>query len=160
VFYQDTNLLYRKTGFCVQLRLKGSRVVGLDLLPYRIIGTGLRSLDAGEKRAFRADMTEISRPFKTADGPSRAWDAYLAHYGRAGFLAEVNGILERMTTEPEKGAAMFRNRLTTMQHAELWKDVLTRMMTGTPSKSPRHAAQIVIKWLTASTDGSAGIPNR
>ncbi|MGE5813337.1 MAG: CapA family protein [Acidobacteriota bacterium] len=160
VFYQETNLLYRKTGFCLCLRVKGSRVAAIDLVPYRITSNGLRVLDPREERTFLADLAAVSKPFKTADGPVRAWDAYLAHYGREGLITEVNGIVERMKSEPEKGAAMFRNRLTTMQHAELWKDVLTRVMTGAQTKVPRAAADLVRKWLTASVDGSAGIPNR
>ena len=44
------------------------------------------------------------------------------YYGVAGFTSEVLGILDRMKAEPQKGAAMFRNRVTTMQHAELWRE--------------------------------------
>jgi poly-gamma-glutamate capsule biosynthesis protein CapA/YwtB (metallophosphatase superfamily) len=160
VFYQETNLLYRKTGFCVCLRLRGARVAGLELVPYRITPAGLRTLDPPEDREFRADLARISRPFTTARGPLRAWEAYLAYYGPSGFVAEVNGILERMNNEPEKAAAMFRNRITTMQHAELWKDVLTRVMTGPARPVWSDAADAVEKWFTASTDGTAARPNR
>lgn len=160
VFYQETNLLYRKTGACVVLHLKGPSITGLDFVPYRITPTGLRSLDPAESRAFGADLAAVSRPFKTASGPGRAWEAYLAHYGTAGLAAEVNGILERMKSEPQKAAAMFRNRITTAQHAELWKDVLTRAMDARAPRYPREAADIVKKWFTVSVDGSDGIPNR
>jgi poly-gamma-glutamate synthesis protein (capsule biosynthesis protein) len=160
VFHQETNLLYRKTGYCVALRLTGARVAAIDLLPYRITPTGLRTLSPAERRAFRADLARLSKPFKSARGPARAWDAYLAHYGSGGLLAEVNGIVERMKSEPQKAAAMFRNRITTMQHAELWKNVLTRVMAGETPGGPREAADMVKKWFTASVDGTVGIPNR
>lgn len=160
VFYQETNLLYRKTGFCVSLRLERDRVTGIDLHPYRITPSGLRALDAAEGRAFRRDIAQVSRPFDTPDGPERAWDAYLMHYGTAGFAAEVSGILERFRTEPQKAAAMFRNRLTTLQHAELWKDTLTRAIAGERRTPPREAVDTVRKWFAASVDGSDGIPNR
>jgi poly-gamma-glutamate synthesis protein (capsule biosynthesis protein) len=127
-FYQATNLLHRKTGFCVSLWCAGGRVTGVTLHPYRITDTGLRSLDAGERTAFDRTLARLSRPFETAAGPARAWAAWLAHYGERGFRDEVLGILEKMTVEPRKGAAMFRNRITVMQHLELWRTYLTRVM--------------------------------
>jgi len=129
-FYQATGLLHRKTGFCVSLRCAGGRVRGLRLHPYRITDTGLRLLDAAERRAFDRTLVRLSRPFRTAAGPARAWNAWLAHYGDQGFREEVLGILDRMTTDPPKGAAMFRNRITTMQHLEHWQTHLTRVMAG------------------------------
>jgi poly-gamma-glutamate synthesis protein (capsule biosynthesis protein) len=160
VFYQETNLLYRKTGYCVSLRLRGPRIAAIDVVPYRITPTGLRSLDDVEDRAFRADLARISKPFRTTAGPLRAWEAYLAHYGVGGFVAEVNGIVERLEHEPQKAAAMFRNRLTTMQHVELWKDTLTRVIRGPRERPSPEAMDIVKKWFTASVDGTVGTPNR
>lgn len=160
VFHQETNLLYRKTGFCVSLRLERERIRAFDLVPYRITPTGLRALNAAEHRAFRSDIARVSEPFKTPGGPLRAWEAYLAHYGTTGFVAEVTGILERLQAEPQKAAAMFRNRVTTMQHAELWKDTLTRVMDGERRQISPRAAETVRKWFTASVDRNAGIPNR
>jgi poly-gamma-glutamate synthesis protein (capsule biosynthesis protein) len=144
----------------VSLRLKGPRVTGLDLTPYRITPRGLRALDPSEEKAFRVEIARVSKPFRSASGPWRAWQAYLAHYGTAGFLSEVTGILERMKSEPERAAAMFRNRITTMQHAELWKDTLNRVIAGGHPPLPREALETVRKWFSASADGSAGIPNR
>ena len=129
VFYQSTNLLHRKTGFCVSLWCAGGRVTGVHLHPYRITDIGLRSLDAGDRTAFNRTLARLSCPFKTAAGPARAWNAWLAYYGERGFRDEVLGILEKMTVEPRKGAAMFRNRITAMQHLELWRTYLTRVMT-------------------------------
>jgi poly-gamma-glutamate synthesis protein (capsule biosynthesis protein) len=152
VFYQPAPLHYRKVGFFVELHLKADRVAGLELHPYRITEAGLRTLSAVEDRAFRADMARVSRPFETVTGPARAWDAYLAYYGIEGFTAEVAGILERLKTEPRKAAAMFRNRVTTMQHAELWRETLTRIMDG-PTRPPRRELTRTIReWLTRPAD--------
>jgi len=148
VFYQPTDLYYRKVGFCVSLRVEGQVLAGAALHPYRITDAGLRALGSNEDRAFRRTLIRISQPFRTPGGPDRAWDAYLAHYGQEGFRAEVTGILDRMTREPQKGAAMFRNRVTTMQHAELWKDTLTRIVAGRARRPPRTAQKIVGEWST------------
>jgi poly-gamma-glutamate synthesis protein (capsule biosynthesis protein) len=143
VFYQPTTLHHRKTGFCVSLRCEDGRVSAIELHPYRITDTGLRCLDAADARAFSKDLTRLSRPFATAAGPARAWNAWLAYYGDAGFRAEVTGILDRMATDPRKGAAMFRNRITTMQHVEHWQAYLTRVVDGRSRDYARADYQVV-----------------
>ena len=152
VFYQPVTFYYRKVGFCVTLRAQGGRIAGFDIHPYRITDRGLQLLDAREKRAFQKTIARISRPFRTSGGPERAWDAYLAYYGANGFTSEVNMILERMKSEPRKGAAMFRNRVTTMQHAELWRDALTRIMAERVRPPSPHATSVVAEWFTRQAD--------
>jgi len=152
VFYQQTPLYYRKIGYCLSLRLRGDEVLDVELHPYRITDRGLRELPEPEALAFHRAIGRISKPFLAEGGPQRAWDAYLDYYGEAGFRAEVTGILDRMRTERQKGAAMFRNRVTTMQHAELWKDALTRLMADAPRRPPREAAAVVSEWFTRQVD--------
>ncbi len=156
VFFQPVDLHFRKVGFLVTLEVAGEKVEAMELHPYRIGDAGLRTLDDGEARGFRRDLDRVSRPFRTARGHARAWDAYLAHYGQDGFTAEVLGILERMKTERQKGAAMFRNRVTTMQHAELWRAALTRLMADAPAPPSRPALAIVDDWLTRRVSSPAG----
>lgn len=147
VFYQPVDLHYRKTGFLVSLGLEENRVTGVDLHPYRITDQGLRSLGDAEAREFHRDLRDVSRPFRTPGGHARAWEAYLAHYGASGFADEVRMILDRLAREPQKGAAMFRNRLTTMQHAALWRDALTRLMTDAPRPVSARAGAVIARWL-------------
>jgi len=148
VFYQPTALFHRKTGFCTSLRVENGRVSAIELHPYRITDTGLRCLDAKEARDFGRDLTRLSRPFATAAGPARAWNAWLAYYGESGFRAEVTGILDRMAADPRKGAAMFRNRITTMQHVEHWQTFLTRMMEGAGRDYSRADYELVEEYFT------------
>jgi poly-gamma-glutamate capsule biosynthesis protein CapA/YwtB (metallophosphatase superfamily) len=148
VFYQHTDLYYRKIGFCVGIRIAGKVVTGIDVYPYRITESGVCRLEMGEEQQFRRKLSKISRPLKTPGGAAKAWCAYLAYYGMGGFSAEVLTILERMRSEPEKGAAMFRNRITTPQHYELWRDLLTRIMAGEKAQYSREAYRIVQEWFT------------
>jgi poly-gamma-glutamate capsule biosynthesis protein CapA/YwtB (metallophosphatase superfamily) len=147
-FYQHTDLHYRKVGFFVTFECEDNRVESLALHPYVITSEGLRLMSRTEESDFRRTMADLSAPFKTDAGPGRAWQAYLAYYGMSGFTAEVSGILERMKTEPQKAAAMFRNRLTTMQHAELWRDCLTAAIDGVPAKYPASAYRMVEEYFT------------
>ena len=148
VLYQQTVLFYRKIGFCVSVQCDGRRVSAIELHPYRITNIGLRRLDVKEERSFNRDLARISRPFKTAAGPANAWEAWLAFYGEQGFSNEVLGILEQMKTDPQKGAAMFRNRITTLQHSELWRTFLTRMMNREHRGCSQNAYKTVEEWFS------------
>jgi poly-gamma-glutamate synthesis protein (capsule biosynthesis protein) len=152
VFYQPTVLFHRKVGVCVELRLDGARLAGLELHPYVITDAGLRRLRSDEDPAFRRTAARLSAPFRVEGAHLRAWAAYLAYYGVEGFSKDVLGIVDRLRTEPEKAAAMFRNRVTTRQHAELWTDVLTWVMAGEPRRFPASAMALVEEYLTRTAD--------
>jgi len=130
------------------LHCEGHRISGVDLFPYRIADTGLQLLYGSDDADFRRTLDALSAPLKSSSGPGRAWQAYLAYYGMAGFAGEVQGILDRMKTEPHKAAAMFRNRLTTMQHSELWRECLTGIMSGGEWKYPAGAWRMVEEYFT------------
>ena len=147
-FFQPPELHYRRTGFCLTLEARAGRLASYDIHPYRITERGLGALDRGARREFRAALRRVSRPLETAEGVAEAWQATLAHYGPEGFKREVSGILDRMGSEPRKGAAMFRNRLTTLQHAELWRDALTRFMSEKPVPARPAWTRLIDEWLT------------
>ncbi len=158
-FYQLSDLYHRKTGFFVELRARGNSLASYRIHPYRISEKGLASLDGREAEGFRNNIDRISRPLRTASGVEEAWQAYLAYYGPEGFKKEVLGILERMAAEPRKGAAMFRNRITTLQHSELWRDALTRFMAEKKGPVRPALTRIVREWFTRTVpDGAAQKP--
>jgi poly-gamma-glutamate capsule biosynthesis protein CapA/YwtB (metallophosphatase superfamily) len=148
VFSQPTALYYRRTGFCLMIRARGGRLVAHRLHPYRITNQGLRNLPPREEKAFLEKIALISRALRSDSQVRMAWRAYLDHYGTRGFKDEVLAILERMDSEPQKGAAMFRNRITTLQHSELWRDFLTRVVDGGGRPSPAWMSKIVREWLS------------
>lgn len=147
-FFQPPQLHYRRTGFCLRLEVKAGRLASYKIHPYRITEPGLQALARGEERQFREALRRVSAPFKSANGIADAWQSYLAYYGPEGFKKEVLGILEKMDTEPRKGAAMFRNRITTLQHAELWRDALTRFMSEKPVPARPAWTRLIDEWLT------------
>lgn len=148
VFYQTSDLYYRRTGFCLELQIRGDRLSSYALHSYRITEKGLRTLGRQEETKLLDKIGLISEPLKSASGIAQAWQAYLAYYGPSGFKNEVLGILEKMGTEPRKGAAMFRNRITTLQHSELWRDALTRFMAGKDDPVPADMTRIIKEWFT------------
>jgi poly-gamma-glutamate capsule biosynthesis protein CapA/YwtB (metallophosphatase superfamily) len=146
VFYQPTDLIFRRTGFCLTVTFRKGALVSHRLHPYRITETGLRKLPVREEKAFLIKIDRISESLKTPESVRLAWQAYLDHYGIRGFKEEVAAILDRMGSDPRKGAAMFRNRITTLQHSELWRDVLTRIMSAGEERSPAWMSAIVREW--------------
>jgi poly-gamma-glutamate synthesis protein (capsule biosynthesis protein) len=151
VFFQPSELYYRRTGFCLMIHVRGNRLSSYELLPYRITGQGLRKLDSLEGSKFLSEIGRISEPLRSASGIAEAWQAYLAYYGPGGFKKEVLGILEKMETDPRKGAAMFRNRITTLQHSELWRDALTRFMAEKKIPVPAGMTRLIQEWFTKTT---------
>jgi len=148
VFFQPSELYYRRTGFCLQVHVRGGRLSSYELHPYRITEQGLRKLGRREGTKLLSKIGRVSEPLRSASRIAQAWQAYLAYYGPGGFKKEVLGILEKMGSEPRKGAAMFRNRITTLQHSELWRDALTRFMAEKESPVPAGMAHLVEEWFT------------
>ena len=90
----------------------------------------------------------ISEPLNDFPRIIEAWNGFIKHYGINGFQNEVANIMETFAGEPAKGAAMFRNRLTTMQHTQHLVDTMTRIMEGTIDHAPAWALDTVAEWLT------------
>jgi poly-gamma-glutamate capsule biosynthesis protein CapA/YwtB (metallophosphatase superfamily) len=148
VFWQPGDLHYRRTGFFLSLGVLDGRLASVEIHPYRIAANGLRQLRGGEARRFGDALRRVSRPFETKRGVDEAWQSYLAYCGPEGFANEVQGLLLKMAEEPRKGAAMFRNRLTTLQHFELWRDALTRFMSERPAPARPEHTRVIREWLT------------
>jgi len=151
VFYQPTDLYYRKLGYLVNLGLNKGNLVSLELVPYQIHDLGLSCLKGAGLQAFRNKFKEISMPLNDDKKLDAAWNGFLKYYDVNGFFNEISMIMEKIKTEPQKGAAMFRNRLTTMQHYHLWKDFLNRIVEGKLESSPDWAQRLIKEWLTLKT---------
>jgi poly-gamma-glutamate capsule biosynthesis protein CapA/YwtB (metallophosphatase superfamily) len=151
VFYQPSELYYRRTGFCLQINVRGNCLSSYGLHPYRITERGLRKLGRREETELLGKLGRISEPLRSASGIAEAWQAYLAYYGPGGLKKEVLGILAKMESEPRKGAAMFRNRITTLQHSELWRDALTRFMAEKETPVPAGMTRLIEEWFTKTT---------
>ena len=140
--------IHRKIGFLRHAALRRRPGRGLDLHPYRITDTGLRRLDPRGRAGLPARPGAALQPFRPPAGPRAPGRPIWRTTGCRGSRAEVLGILERMKTEPQKGAAMFRNRITTMQHSELWRTFLTRMASGERGGYSRADYRVVEEWFT------------
>ena len=64
--------------------------------------------------------------------------------------------MERFETERPKGAAMFRNRLTTLQHSHHLTDLMTRIMDETLEDAPLWSVALAADYFTRKV--SDGLP--
>jgi poly-gamma-glutamate synthesis protein (capsule biosynthesis protein) len=148
VFWQETDLLYRKLGYLVKAGLSRDGLAHIEFIPYEIGSESLRLLRGEESARFFESLKKVSLPLASPEGVADAWHGFLRYYGIKGFRDEIAMILAKMDQEPAKGAAMLRNRVATMQHREHWIDAMTRIMDGTIDDSPQWACDLAVEWLT------------
>ncbi|MBT7888624.1 MAG: hypothetical protein HN580_06375, partial [Deltaproteobacteria bacterium] len=148
VFYQETELIYRKTGYMVRVGISPKGVVGIELIPYEIQADRLSLLQGAKRDWFFESLQQVSLPLSKPNGAEDAWNGFLSRYGKQGFKDEIQMLMERLDSETEKGAAMFRNRLTTMQHQQHWIDTMNRMISGTIDQAPEWSLSLLEQWLT------------
>ncbi|MCK5837684.1 MAG: hypothetical protein KAH09_10490, partial [Desulfobacula sp.] len=103
-------------------------------------------------QTFWEKFKEISLPLHDDKKFKETWYGFLHYYGVNGFFDEISMIMEKIKTDPKKGAAMFRNRLTTLQHYNHWKDFMTRIVEGELESSPLWSRFLIDEWLTCKTD--------
>lgn len=151
VFYQPSDLVYRKIGYILKVGISGRSLTGIRLVPYQISDQGLNLLTGKRLAWFFGKMQRISQPLETMDDIEAAWNGFLRHYGVGGFFDEIDMLLGKLRKEPAKGAAMIRNRITTMQHREHWIDVMTRIINGTIDDAPDWACKLTREWLTRTS---------
>ncbi|MEN8210079.1 MAG: CapA family protein [Thermodesulfobacteriota bacterium] len=152
VFSQETDLKYRKLGYLVNLEFNKDSLSAMELVPYKINDRGISLVKDSELQLFREKFKEISLPLKKEKNLNEAWHGFLHYYGVNGFFNEISMITEMMKTEPEKGAAMFRNRLTTLQHYNHWKDFMTHIVEGKLESSPQWPGPFFEEWMTSKAD--------
>ena len=148
VFYQPSDLAYRKIGYLLKARISAGELTGIRLVPYQISDRGLNRLTGAHLKWFLQKMHQISRPLDTPAEIEAGWNGFLQYYGIDGFFNEVNMLMGKLREDPQKGAAMIRNRVATMQHREHWIDAMTRIIDGSIDDAPPWAYSLVHEWLT------------
>ncbi len=148
VFYQPVNLLWRKLGYFVRAGFNENGLTHIRLVPYEILDEKLGLLKSKKHRWFLEKLRELSLALDNATQIKAAWHGYLQYYGMNGFRNEIKAILDNFEKEPAKGAAMFRNRITTMQHNQHLTDTMSRIIDGNIDTAPQWAYDSVLEWMT------------
>ncbi len=164
---QIHNLLYRKIGYLVKAQVAADGLAAIRIIPYSIGNQELRRLNRGEQGRFFKKMAVLSAPLSANNGTADAWHGFLKAYGVDGFKEEVGKIMTTLETEvgkimttletdPPKGAAMFRNRLTTLQHSHHLIDLMTRIMDHSLDDAPDWAVEAVADYFNRKV--TEGLP--
>ena len=148
VFYQPVDLLYRKTGYFLELEVNKSGIISHKAVPYRISDNGLKLLAGEEEKQFFRLFDRLSAPLQSREKARQAWHAVLAYNGLGGFQDELSRILKTMQDDPVKGAAMLRNRLTCIQHSSQWIDGMSRIVDGSINDAPEELVALVREFMT------------
>lgn len=148
VFYQETDLLFRKVGYLVKAGLSKQGLTHIAIVPYEIQADRLALLAGEALDGFMRSLEEISAPLNDNGSIAAAWHGFLCRYGLVGFEQEIGTLMEEIRRQPKKGAAMFRNRVATMQHNQHWIDALTRIVEGTIADAPDWAVALTEQWFT------------
>jgi poly-gamma-glutamate capsule biosynthesis protein CapA/YwtB (metallophosphatase superfamily) len=157
VFFQYTDLQWRKLGYFVRAGLAEKGISHIEIVPYEIFPDGLRSLRNRKFKWFMTKLKAISDPLDDVSQVQAAWHGFIRYYGLDGFRDEIAKIMQQLDQEPAKGAAMFRNRLTTMQHSRHLVDTMARIINGSIDDAPQWAFDTLAEWLNLKTaDTSSG----
>jgi hypothetical protein len=148
VFFQHTQLQFRKIGYFVKAGIVENGISHIRIVPYEILPTRLQLLKNKKYQWVMKKLKGISEPLDEFSRIVEAWNGFIKQYGIMGFHNEIANIMDQLAKEPAKGAAMFRNRLTTMQHNQHLVDTMTRIMDGTIDHAPTWAVDTVAEWLT------------
>ncbi len=152
LFFQQTNLLYRKLGYMIRAGISKNGITGIRVIPYGIGAENLFLLKNKKHESFMKKLQEISEPLKDFSQIEAAWHGFLKHYGLEGFKKEIGGIMTALDEDLPKAAAKFRNRLTTQQHRHHLVDLMSRIMDGNLDDAPEWALKLTDLWLTATID--------
>ena len=148
VFYQPVDLLWRKLAYFVKAGFNENGITHIRLVPYEILNRNLRLLKHEKHHWFLRKLKNLSLPFADYTQIQSAWHGFLRYYGMDGFQNEIKTIMDNLHHEPAKGAAMFRNRLTTMQHNQHLADTMSRIIDGSIDTAPQWAFDRVREWMT------------
>ena len=148
VFYQPTPLRYRRIGYLVRAGMDREGLTDLGIIPYGINQEGLALLRGPQRKWFFDRLQAVSEPLALPHGIRDGWHGFLGHYGLGGFREELRMLTEHLERDAGRGAAMFRNRLTTMQHYHHWRDLMTHIMDDTLEQAPEWTRKLAREWLT------------
>jgi poly-gamma-glutamate synthesis protein (capsule biosynthesis protein) len=148
VFYQETDLYFRKVGYWVKAGVNRGGLTHIAIVPYEIQAGGLALLKGPALERFMGSLEEISAPLTDNSQIEGAWHGFLCRYGKAGFQREIGMLMDEIRNHPQKGAAMFRNRVATPQHNQHWIDALSRIIDGTIGDAPPWALARLEQWFS------------
>ena len=133
-FFQPPELYYRRTGFCLSLEVRAGRLASHDSIPIGSPNGAPGARRARERPVPAGRSRRVSRPLRRERGSAEAWQAYLASLRARGLQGTRSWASSTgWRRSPARARPCSATGITTLQHAELWRDALTRFMSEKPA---------------------------
>ncbi|MBP5531937.1 MAG: CapA family protein [Lentisphaeria bacterium] len=146
-FYGSKELYYRNHGYLVELEVAKDGVHGFRLHPYRMTAHGLELPEGAARDEFLATLKRLSDDL--APDPYAGFHAVLKEYWNRGYPAwHFNQVMEAFKNDPPYGAALMRNRMTTLQHTQLYLPMFERVVRGTIDDAPDRMLEMAKEYVT------------
>lgn len=141
LFYQETNLFHRKQGYLLELSVSKQGLQSFKVHPYGINDNGVFLLKGQRFRNFMRLLEKLSAPL--AEHAYETWHGVLKARWNSGFAkTEFEKTVELFKHEPLRAAAVFRNRMTTLQHTGLYIPMFDRVVNGVIDDAPDYAYEM------------------
>ena len=144
-FWQPAPNPYQHLGYMVELEFKGSRLVSLAVIPYKILSDGLTLLEGEEEKHFYTEFQMISRLLYDSKKVAELWEAYVdIFYERTGGTKLV------FDYSDQHSAAKTANCFRTITYSEMIITMMERVRDETIGTSPKWARDLVSRWMGIS----------
>ena len=134
-FYSGRPFHYRHHGYMVELEVANDGLHGFRLHPYKLTEHGMELLAGTERSELLGTIERLSRDL--APDPYAGFHALLKERWQQGYPKWHFGqIMEAFDRDPRYAAALLRNRMTTLQHTQLYIPMVERVVNGTIDDAP------------------------
>ena len=146
-FYGGKALHYRNHGYLVELEVAKDGLHGFKLHPYMLTEQGVDLLEKSARDEFFATLKRLSDDLEP--DPYAGFHAVLkAHWLRGYPKWHFNQVMEAFEKNPPYAAALLRNRMTTLQHTQLYLPMFERVVQGTIDDVPDDMLAMANEYLT------------
>ena len=142
LFYQFTELFYRKQGYLVELEIARDGVHGFRLHPYGIDDRGVHLLKGEDFATFSDLLGKLSRPLAAEHPYEGYYGALKERWHENAPAKELLDSSSSFEADPRKAAVVWRNRMTTLQHTHLWVTMFDRVARGIIEDAPDWSTEM------------------
>ena len=134
-FYGGKALFYRHHGYLVELSVAKDGLHGFKLHPYRLTEHGAELPEGAARDEFFGTIERLAADLEP--DPYAGFHAVLKSHWKRGYPKwHFNQVMEAFDKNPAYAMALLRNRMTTLQHTQLYIPMSERVVKGTIDDAP------------------------
>ena len=134
-FYGGRVLYYRHHGYMVELEVAKDGLHGFRIIPYRLTEHGVELLEGSARGELLGTLERLSRDLEP--DPYAGFHAMLKAHWQSGYPKwHFSQVMNAFDSDPRYAAALLRNRMTTLQHTQLYIPMFERVVKGSIDDAP------------------------